>query len=85
MNLSLHILRGNTLIEVKFIYKNGEIRTNPYNLGMYRNLLFTFGNFGYGLSWILPLPPLMDKESSPDEKLGLTYYPMNPEFVRISQ
>ena len=43
---------GNTLIEIKYIYRHKW--TNPYKLSIFQNAELTFGKFGIG--WLFPLP-----------------------------
>ena len=52
----LHVVRGLTLIEAKFVAQGGNAYINPYNLGIENNFLATFGKSGNGLRWLLPLP-----------------------------
>ena len=79
----MHFVRGNTLIEARFISKQGM--NNPYNLGVLRNFMHTFGEPGFAaLRWLLPLPLLEHRDkyfvAQPSDILGVTYYPIHNEY-----
>ena len=73
---------------MKYFQKQGYWN-NPYNLGVSRNLIYTFGQPGTAYcNWILPFPLQLLKNDpnwpykEPWDILGVTYYPLSPYIIK---
>ena len=82
--MCFHIIRGNTLIEARYMPRQG-LAFNPYNLGIYRNFMHTFGESQCLLGWLLPLPKVEYKDkywtTQHGDRLGVTYFPLDLEII----